>query len=264
VTTLTMSAAIEGRLLLHPWLTARLNERGDGVWDILGEDVFSLVIACSKSRGLASFSGHEPPSVRWGPNGAGGDWTQGKEPRRLAWLQCAVPEQPLSGRRLPIQPVFSVLHDVLSLVGVIELEAIQAIAPLAAAPDGRFDIAALSRCFDFVDPSGAREILLRLMLPDSTRAAPRALWELVRTLSGGRIAAEDANADSPHPVAPPYGTQWLLGDGTYAQTAARCTLPAWSVDAASWLIETVIEALRVVGCMDPVAISVMVDPRSPT
>lgn len=258
--TLTMSAAVDGRLTIHPWLQGKLNQRDGCALDILGEDVFSLVVARSKSRGLADFSGQEPPSVRWGHNDAGGDWTQDMTVRRLAWLQCAVPELPLTGRRIPVQPVFSVLDEVLSLVGVVELRALQAIVPLAAAPDGRFDIAALGRCFDFADPIAARPVSVLLSVPDNDPANRQGLWERLRARSGDRITADSADVDALAPIESPYGTSWLLGDGDRIRLAARCRLPTWSIDAASWLIETVVETLRESGSTEVVAISAILDP----
>lgn len=258
--TMTMSAAVDGRLTVHPWLQGKLNQRDGRTSDILGEDVFSLVVACSKARGLSSFSGPESPSARWGHNDAGGDWTQDGTARRLGWLQCAVPERPVPGRRLPIQPAFSVLDEVLSMIGVVELTALQAIVPLAAAPDGRFDIAAMTRCFDLADPGSAGAASVLLSLPHDSVANDQPLLELVRVWTNDRIVPERVDADSVSAIGPPYGTAWLLGDGDRVQLAARCTLPTWSISAASWLVETFVEALRELGSTEPVAISAILDP----
>jgi hypothetical protein len=254
--TATMSAAVDGKLTIHPWLHEELSEHSNG---ILGEDVFSLVVARSKARGLASFSGQEPPSARWGHNDAGGDWTQDETVRRLAWFQCAVPERPLAGRRIPIQPVFSVLDEVLSLVGIVDLKAVHVIAPLAAAPDGRFDVAALARCFDFAAPTTARSVSVLLSVPKKSLPSLQPLLGRVRAQSSDRIGADEAEAAALSSVLPPYGMPWLLGDSDRVELAARCTLPTWSIDAASWLIETFLEALRELRLTDPIAVSAILD-----
>lgn len=81
-----MSLAVDGKLTVHPWLRAALSQPGldHAQHSILGEDVISLIVAHAKASGLTSFSGDEPPSVRWGHNDAGGDWTQDATVRRLA------------------------------------------------------------------------------------------------------------------------------------------------------------------------------------
>lgn len=249
---LTMSAAVDGRLTVHPWLLADLGESDTGS-SILDQDVFSLIVARSKARGLASFSGAEPPSVRWGHNDAGGDWIQDGTVRRLAWFQCAVPEQPTPGRRLPIQPVLSVLDEVLALVGVVEPTALHLIVPLAGAPDGRPDLAALARWFDLADPETACQLTLILAAPVIGSTSLRSVPELIRTRSMDRISIEQTEPL----VVEPYGTPWLLDPVEHRQLAWRATLPTWSIEAAGWLIELLLEALRELAVTAPVAISVV-------
>ncbi|MGI8665607.1 MAG: hypothetical protein ACR2N4_06205 [Jatrophihabitans sp.] len=258
---MTMSVAVDGRLTVHPWLRTEIRQLGgDGAQlSVADQDVFSLIVARSKARGLASFSGDEPPSVRWGHNDAGGDWTQDGMVRRLAWFQCAVPGQPLVGRRLPIQPAFSVLDDLLSLTGAIDLRAVHAVVPVAAAPDGRFDLAAMARWFDFAHPETTRLVSVALSAPGSDPATFTPLLELVRTRSVDRIDPENAEIAALPPFEPPYGMPWLLGPGERVQLAMRCALPTWSIDAASWLVEILIEALRELQATGPVAISVITD-----
>jgi hypothetical protein len=63
-------------------------------------------------------------------------------------------------------------------------------------------------------------------------------------------------------IEPPYGTSWLLGLGQHVQFALRCMLPTWSIDAASWLVEVLVEALRELAITAPVAISATVGPSN--
>ncbi|HEX4728263.1 MAG TPA: hypothetical protein VH298_10735 [Jatrophihabitans sp.] len=120
---------------------------------ILGQDVFSLIVARSKARGLAVFSGDEPSSIRWGHNDAG-------------------------GQTLP---------------------------------------------------------------------------ELIRARSMDR---DDVQQTEVPAVEPPYGTSWLLDPGERFQLAWQCSLPTWSIDAAGWLAELLVETLRELAVTAPVAISV--------
>jgi hypothetical protein len=256
--TSTMSVAVDGRLTVHPWLRAEISQAGRGdALSVLGEGVFSLVVALSKARGLASFSGDEPPSVRWCHNDAGGDWTQDGTVRRLAWFQCAVPEQPLEGRRLPIQPAFSVLEDLLSLTGAVDLRAVHAVVPIAAAPDGRVDLAAIAHLFDFADPRTKRAVSVALTASGSRPSNLQSLWGLVQTRSLDGIVAENIELGTLPAIEPPYGMPWLLGPGEQVQLAMRCALPTWSMDAASWLVEILIEGLRELDVGGSVAISVL-------
>jgi hypothetical protein len=57
-------------------------------------------------------------------------------------------------------------------------------------------------------------------------------------------------------IVSPHGQAWLLALGARDQLAFRCVVPIWSTDAASWLIEVFIEALRETGETGAVAISV--------
>lgn len=259
--TLTMSVAVDGALTVHPWLLGeiRAGHGENAQHSILDEDVFSLIVARSKACGLASFSGDEPPSVRWGHNDAGGDWTQDGAVRRLGWFQCAVPAHPLAGRRIPVQPALAVLDDVLSLVGAVELTAVHAIVPLAAAPDGRFDLAAMARWFDFADPDTAQAVSVALSVPAGDLGRFEPLLGLIRARSMDRLDPTSVD-EAELPAGPqPYGMAWLLRPGERAQLGLRCTLPTWSIEASSWLLEIVVEALRELGERDPVAISVLIE-----
>lgn len=255
-----MSLAVDGQLAIHPWLRSALSQPASdqAQHSILGEDVFSLIVAHSKASGLASFSGDEPPSVRWGHNDAGGDWTQDATVRRLARFQCAVPEVPLTGRRLPVQPALTVLDKVLTLAGVLDLTAVHAVVPLAAAPDGRFDLVAMAKLSDFPNPETARAVWLTLSVPASDGARFDALPALVRARSMGRIGPEQVDEFRSPAIKPPHGTSWLLNPGERTPLTLRCTMPTWSIDAASWLVELLIETFRELGELDPVAVSATV------
>jgi len=96
-------------------------------------------------------------------------------------------------------------------------------------------------------------------VPDNGLAYRQELWEGVRARSGDRITADRVDADASPQIDLPYGTPWLLDKGDRVRLTARCTLPTWSNEAASWLIETIVEVLRESGSREPVAISAILD-----
>jgi len=260
-----MSVSVDGRLAVHPWLKDKLRFPSPDVssFSILGEDVFSLIVGRSVLRGLASFHGAEPPNVRWGHNDAGGDWTPDGALRRLAWFQFAVPDRPLAGRRLPVQPAVSVVAEVLAQVGAVELSAVRVIAPLAAAPDGRADLVAMPRWFGLADPGSASDVVVAVDAPAESAIGTDDLIRAARSGTDDSVAisaAPPGDADAVQISEPPYGQAWLLSpDGSMATRqvlAFRCAIPTWTMDAASWLVEVFLEALREFAVTAPVAITV--------
>ena len=69
-------------------------------------------------------------------------------------------------------------------------------------------------------------------------------------------AAPDGQVDAVPFLEPPYGEAWLLSPGARDRLTFRCSIPTWTMDAASWLVEVFIEALRELGQTEPVAITV--------
>jgi hypothetical protein len=260
-----MSVSVDGRLTVHPWLRHHLRSPGPDAssFSILGEDAFSLIVGRSVIRGLASFHGQAPPNVRWGHNDAGGDWTPDGALRRLAWFQFAVPDRPLPGRRLPVQPAVSIVAETLAQVGVVELGAVHVIAPLAAAPDGRADLIAIPRWFSLADPASADEVLVTVNVPAEPAVGYEELIPVARTRTVDSVAISAASPGDAHAVQlvePPYGQAWLLSpDGSAPprhSLAFRCSIPTWTMDTACWLVEVFLEALRELGVTEPAAITV--------
>jgi hypothetical protein len=261
-----MSVSVDGRLTIHPWLRDQLRFPSPDVslFSILGEDAFSLIVGRSQIRGLASFHGIAPPSVRWGHNDAGGDWTPDGALRRLAWFQFAVPDQPVAGRRLPVQPAVSIVEETLARIGAVELSALHVIAPIAVAPDGRPDLVAMPRWFQFADPTTATEVSVAVSVDASADPAGRTadLIQVARSRALDSVAISASTHGEPGiaQFEPPYGQAWLLSQDAHDCLTFRCSIPAWTMDAASWLVEVFIEALREVGETEPVAITVAAFP----
>jgi hypothetical protein len=141
---------------------------------------------------------------------------------------------------------------------VVDLAAVHTIVPLAAAPDGRFDLAAMARWFDFANPETAGTGTAVVCTSDADPTSLQRLPELIQTRSIGRIGVHQAAVPA---IQAPYGMSWLLGPGERIQLAWQCSLPAWSTEAAGWLIEVLVEALHELAITTPVAISVVAEPR---
>ncbi|MEU3189297.1 hypothetical protein ABZ686_01350 [Streptomyces sp. NPDC006992] len=254
----TMFVGVHGILRKHPWIDAvNVDEDGDQV-----EDTFSLAFKRAETYGWTSMSlgeGQEMDGLRWWHNDAGGDWTQDEQVREVAWLQAQVEQ--LRGQRLPLQPALTVLKDGLDRVGRLQLTGVHLVAPLHLATDSRFDLVNAADWFALSDPDAREQVTVTVSArgPGDLTAAADAVLSAAAQNAQHRMFFEAA--PSRHAVDAPGVALAALSENVFTSgmrpaLAFQCRAPEWSVDAAAWIAEIVLESLRQVQVRTPVLLTV--------
>ncbi|WP_405842402.1 hypothetical protein [Streptomyces sp. NBC_01518] len=234
----TMTAEVYGVLREHPWI-GQVSADHD-----LDEDLFALAVKRAAAYGWSStrFSaGAELGGQRWGHADAGGDWSQDGRVRQLAWL-TVYPATGLREQHLPVLPLTRVMVDSLGRVGELDFTGLTVRVPVRLAPDTRFDLVGDSDWFALAAPDARTEAVVSVLGAVGTEAEQ--LRELVVRRGHGQLRAE-------------------LRPGAHDRTAFSCDLPEWTPDAAAWLAEVFVDALRAVGVRDTVEIAITRKPRTP-
>jgi len=236
---LTMTAEVHGVLREHAWI-GQVSADHD-----LDEDLFSLAVKRAAAYGWSStrFSaGTELGGQRWGHADAGGDWSRDGRVRRLAWL-TVYPATGLREQHLPVLPLTRVMVDSLGRVGELDFTGLTVRVPVQLAPDTRFDLVGDADWFALAAPDARTEAFVSVVGPVGTVA--ERVRELVVQRGHGQLRA---------------GHRAGAHDD---RTAFACALPEWTPDAAAWLAEICIDALRAVGVHDTVEIAIARTPPLP-
>ncbi|MFI6404914.1 hypothetical protein [Streptomyces sp. NPDC050548] len=260
---LTMTVEVHGVLREHAW-TGQVGADHD-----LDEDLFSLVVKRAAAYGWSStrFSaGSELGGQRWGHADAGGDWSQDGRVRRLAWL-TGYPATGLREQHLPVLPMTRVMTDSLARVGESDFTGLTVRVPVQLAPDIRFDLVGDADWFALSAPDARTEVVVSVLGPVGT-AAER-VRELVVQRGHGQLHAEQVTegtgkvtgagtgAGAGRAGAPMDAGRAGRRAGAYDRATFACDLPEWTPDAAAWLAEVFIDALRTVGVRDTVEIAIV-------
>ncbi|MEU4151818.1 hypothetical protein [Streptomyces sp. NPDC026659] len=225
---LTMTVEIHGVLRRHPWI-GQVSVDHD-----LDEDVYSLAVKRAAAYGWSSTNlspRREFGALRWEHADAGGDWSQDGAVRQLAWL-TVYPATDLPAQHLPVLPMTQVLTDALHRIGEVRFTGLRSRVPVALAPDTGFDLRGDADWFALCDPVARTDITLSVS-PQPPFAAEQLAAQVVR-LSQGHVRL----SPSPSP---------LLLQGT---------APEWTPQAAAWITEIVIDALRADGVRGETEIAV--------
>ncbi|MUN41088.1 hypothetical protein [Actinomadura litoris] len=179
------------------------------------------------------------PSVRrWSHLEAGGDWTQDRRIREIAWYQVRVSPHP--AQRLPFHPLAAVLRDTLDAVGTWELAGVHAVVPMKVAADAREALASINdwhELTDFLQPENEVTVTVAGLPPG---VDVHAIASAVEETGQGKIRVS-ARGDLAHPLGAVTG--WEDRQGDRAKTFG-CSVRGWRWDVAAWVIEVFTEALR--------------------
>ncbi|MEU9401653.1 hypothetical protein [Streptomyces sp. NPDC048242] len=217
--TLTMTVELHGVLRRHPWIS---QVSADHDRD---EDVYSLVVKRAAAYGWSSTHlspGQALGGRRWEHADAGGDWSQDGAVRQLARLTVH-PATDLPAQHLPVLPMTQVLTDALHRIGKVRFTALRSRVPVALAPDTGFDLRGDADWFALSDPAARTDITVSVS-PTPPVAAEQLAARVTR-LSQGHVCL------SPSPDS----------------LALQGTAPEWTPQAAAWITEIVIDALRASG-----------------
>ncbi|WP_405949581.1 hypothetical protein OG588_27170 [Streptomyces prunicolor] len=236
---LTMTAEVYGVLREHAWI-GQVSADHD-----LDADLFGLAVKRAAAYGWSStrFSaGAELGGQRWGHADAGGDWSQDGRVRQLAWL-TVYPATNLREQHLPVLPLTRIMVDSLGRVGELDFMGLTVRVPVRLAPDTRFDLVGDADWFALAAPDARTEASVSVLPLFDTVAAER-VRELVVQRGHGQLRAEHRA-------------------GARDRTAFVCALPEWTPNAAAWLAEVFIDALRAVGVRDTTEIAIVRNSRTP-
>ncbi|WP_327402472.1 hypothetical protein OG194_21650 [Streptomyces sp. NBC_01288] len=236
---LPMTAEIYGVLREHPWI-GQVSADHD-----LDEDLFSLAVKRAAAYGWSSTrlsAGAELGGQRWGHADAGGDWSQDGRVRQLAWI-TVYPATDLREQHLPVLPLTRVMVESLGRMGELDFTGLTVRVPVRLAPDTRFDLVGDAAWFALAAPDARAEAVVSVLGPVDTVA--ERVRELVVQRGHGLLHAE-------------------VRASAHDRTAAfACGLPEWTPDAAAWLAEVFVDALREVGVRDTVEIAIDRTTRTP-
>ncbi|MFI6550429.1 hypothetical protein ACIBO9_45040 [Streptomyces prunicolor] len=241
---LTMTAEVYGVLREHAWI-GQVGADHD-----LDADLFGLAVKRAAAYGWSStrFSaGAELGGQRWGHADAGGDWSQDGRVRQLAWL-TVYPATDLREQHLPVLPLTRVMVESLVRVGELDFTGLTVRVPLRLAPDTRFDLVGDADWFALAAPDARTEASVSVLGAGDIKAEQ--LRELVVQRGHGQLRAEHVEHVE-HRA------------GARDRTAFVCALPEWTPDAAAWLAEVFIDALRAVGVRDTAEIAIVQNSRTP-
>ncbi|MEV6501447.1 hypothetical protein [Streptomyces prunicolor] len=235
---LTMTAEVHGVLREHTWI-GQVSADHD-----LDEDLFGLAVKRAAAYGWSStrFSaGVELGGQRWGHADAGGDWSQDGRVRQLAWL-TVYPATELREQHLPVLPLTRVMVDSLGRVGELDFTGLTVRVPVQLAPDTRFDLVGDADWFALAAPDARMEVSVSVLGAGDIKAEQTG--ELVVQRGHGQLRVE-VRADA------------------HDRTTFVCDLPEWTPDAAAWLAEVFIDALRAAGVRDTAEIAIVRNSRTP-
>ncbi|WP_406123927.1 hypothetical protein [Streptomyces sp. NBC_00989] len=236
---LTMTAEVHGVLREHAWI-GQVSADHD-----LDEDLFALAVKRAAAYGWSSTrlgAGAELGGQRWGHADAGGDWSRDGRVRQLAWL-TVYPATGLRQQHLPVLPLTRVMVDSLGRVGELDFRGLTVRVPVQLAPDTRFDLVGDAAWFALAAPDARTEAFVSVLGAGDTEA--ERVRELVVQRGHGQLGAEHRA-------------------GARDRTAFVCALPEWTPDAAAWLAEVFIDALREVGVRDTTEIAITRTPPHTT
>ncbi|MEV6506849.1 hypothetical protein AB0M61_12070 [Streptomyces sp. NPDC051642] len=238
---LTMTAEVYGVLREHAWI-GQVSADHD-----LDEDLFGLAVKRAAAYGWSStrFSaGAELGGQRWGHADAGGDWSQDGRVRQLAWM-TVYPATELREQHLPLLPLTRVMVESLGRVGELDFTGLTVRVPVRLAPDTRFDLVGDADWFALAAPDARAEAVVSVVGPVDTVA--ERVCELVVQRGHGQLRAEHVEHLA----------------GAHDRTTFACDLPEWTPDAAAWLAEVFVDALRAVGVRGTVEIAIARNARTP-
>lgn len=155
--------------------------------------------------------------------------------RRLAWL--TVYPTSLKGQQLPVLPLVQVLTDALERVGEVAFTQLRVRAPLALAHDADFDLRTAADWFALAAPH-ARTPVTVTVTADTPVDAARLCRASVR---GG------------HGLLHLQRTTRPAGEAAVLEGSS----PEWTPQAAAWITEVVIQALRANGSGERAEITVL-------
>ncbi|MFE4796398.1 hypothetical protein ACFRFL_15090 [Streptomyces sp. NPDC056708] len=163
----------------------------------------------------------------------------------------------LNRQRLPVLPVATVLDDVLRQVGDVRVTGIHTVAPVHLAPDPAAALLYSAGWYEPADPGAVQEITVTVSGREAELAgrAGRVRDEAL-ACTYGSVSVEPATTDVDLPGLALPLTGEMQTEGMRRALAFRCRVPMRSLDAAAWLTEVFVEALRVTGTAEPVMITV--------
>jgi hypothetical protein len=243
----TMTAEVYGVLREHAWI-GQVSADHD-----LDEDLFSLAVKRAAAYGWSSTrfgAGAELGGQRWGHADAGGDWSQDGRVRQLAWL-TVYPATGLREQHLPVLPLTRLMVESLCRVGELDFTGLTVRVPVRLAPDIRFDLVGDADWFALAAPDARAEASVSVLGPVDTVAEQ--VRELVVQRGHGQLRVEHVHHAE-------HVEHVERRAGTHGRTTFACELPEWTPDAAAWLAEVFLDALRAVGVRDTVEIAIVRNP----
>lgn len=252
---------IHGTIEMIPWVRRAQDA------DVLDADAFGLIVERSESLGLAAttVAARRGANRLWDHADAGGDWAQGSTVRELSWLHVVLGEPTGPRRRLPIQAVALVQLEALRRIGTVAITGAHALVPLRIAADSGPELAASREWFAFADPASRTDLAVSVYSGNATDARDHAgkvagdvSWRTQDVVTcelaeGGRFPRRSLATEP---------TAWRsLGTRRTPHGAVfSCSVPEWSAELASWMIELFADAYRASGSTKPVVIAVAAVP----
>ncbi len=253
----TMSAALYGRLPLHPW-------RGSAVAE---SDAYFLFYARSSAMGWLAEAREGASGGFWGMNEADVSPSSELPPSCAAYFQVTLTNLMADSRLLPVQPFLACAGDTVRRIGTLDLQAVQVHLPVemlhaqagAVSRKGAVGTLILDAGW-FADVPPDSKVRVQVTLhggPNLTiRSAAPELFRWMQPFTQEVFVCDSFSvSDDEALVLEPTGQFPAWWEPGPYQATFRGTLIEWSLDAIGWLAAFLAEASHQSGVSTPLMLA---------
>lgn len=234
--------ALHGQLTVHPWRDPVAAE----------SDVYQLFVARSSAMGWLAEAAEGAIGGLWGMNDAQQEPESGIVPSHAVWFQVDLVN--VGDALLPVQPFLACAADVISRIGILDVQAVQMLLPIQslevaalASPhlNATRSLARTAGWFSDSDPSARAKVTVTLdggQVPTITSVAPSAFrWAQEFLQDVFLLDSFSLAHDRALQLVPTIIDELWTGPAHHRATF-RGSLAEWSLDALAWSAAFLAEA----------------------